>query len=79
MRVFLPGDTELSRTLSPYLCYQIEIDRHSRVEFLAQADELTQEWAVTRGFGEYKAAGELGQRCRVREQNRNNRQSADET
>lgn len=31
-----------------------------KVEFLAQADELTQEWAVTRGFGEFDAAGELG-------------------
>lgn len=31
-----------------------------KVQFLAEAEELTQEWAVTRGFGEYEAAGELG-------------------
>lgn len=49
------------------------------VEFLAQADELTQEWAVTRGFGEYEAAGELWERHSIREQNRNSRQSADKT
>lgn len=57
--LFLPGDRPVKDPLSLFVL--LGRNRQTlKVEFLAQADELSQEWAVTRGFGEFDAAGELG-------------------